>query len=257
MKKFITILSKLSRVVTNLVLVCAMLLGLFSTNVAYAADPGLKPETLKKCVNSNKINGIVTTKKVISFTFDDGPWPVNTKAIMDSFTKYSSKATFFMVGNNVTNNPSIARSVVSRGFEIGNHSLTHEYYSQSGISAEIAPAQRAIKSVTGVTPKYFRAPGGNFGTLVNSTAYSQGMCNIWTDSDLGDWRSPRYSSATLCSRFQRYVKPGSIILLHDGGSHTQTVNAVPCMLSWAKNHGYDVVPLSELLAMGRISGGYR
>lgn len=231
-------------------------LGLLAPSRVLALDPApTELASARLCSSSRQIKGIVTKEKVISFTFDDGPWPTNTQAVMRSFEKYSWKATFFMVGNNAKRFPTIARDVVSRGFAVGNRSMTHSTYSQTGISREIGPAQTAIRSVTGVTPKVFRAPGGNFGTLVNSTSYTKfGMCNIWTDSDLGDWRSPRASSATLCSRFKTAVRPGSIILLHDGGSHTQTVNAVPCMLAWAKSHGYNVLPLEELLRAGSVSG---
>lgn len=76
------------------------------------------------------------------------------------------------------------------------------------------------------------------------------MCNIFTDADLGDWRSPRVSSYTLCERFKRALHPGYINLVHDGGSHTQTVNAVPCMLAYAKKQGYKFVTVSQLLNMG-------
>lgn len=73
--------------------------------------------------------------------FDDGPWPGHTQAIMDAFEARYPRATFFMVGSNAKYYPNIARDVVRRGHEVGNHSETHSYYSDSKIAPEIGVAQ--------------------------------------------------------------------------------------------------------------------
>ena len=82
------------------------------------------------------------------------------------------------------------------------------------------------------------------------------MCNISTASDLGDWRSPRVSAATLCSRYKTALRPGAIILLHDGGSRRPTTDAVDCMLAYTRQQGYAVVDLGDMLA-GAATGPVR
>lgn len=251
---------KKSKSVKYIILIVALLnatlISNFNIQPTFAQEASRTGASTGLCKSSRRINGIVTSEKVISFTFDDGPWPTNTNAVMNSFEKYGWKATFFMVGRNIKANPAIAKSVASRGHEVGNHSMTHPT-TQSAIAKEVVTTNNVVKSYTGVAPTYFRAPGGNFGSSYSSpreVAFRNGLCNIWTDSDLGDWRSPRVSSSTLCARFKSKVRPGSIILLHDGGSHSQTVNAVPCMLAWAKANGYTALPLKELLSRGYTSG---
>lgn len=209
--------------------------------------PGLKPYCTNKPIRavSPKNN-----EKVVALTFDDGPWPVNTDKILDSLSMYGARSTFFMVSNNAKTYPDIARRVLKRGHEIANHSKTHATYSPSKIAAELPIAQKELKQVTGVTPWLFRAPGLTTGSAINNFAASSQMCNISTNNDLGDWRSPRASAATICTRFKQQLHPGYIALLHDGGSHSQTVQAVPCILAHAKKQGYKFATVSQLLNMG-------
>ena len=74
-------------------------------------------------------------KKLIAFTFDDGPHYKNTKEIMAEFEKYNGRATFFMLGQNVKANPDIVKDVYKRGHEVANHSLGpfHTYSSTTSI----------------------------------------------------------------------------------------------------------------------------
>jgi len=166
---------------------------------------------------------------------------------MSTFERYGWRANFFMIGANVLQYGDIARSVVRRGHGIAAHSVTHTY-GISTIASEVSTSANIIESTTGVRPTFFRAPGLTQSSTIDRAVYSAGMCNISTASDLGDWKSPRASSSTLCSRFNTALRPGAIILLHDGGSHSQTVNAVSCMLDSVKRNGYRVVDLGALLS---------
>ena len=214
------------------------------------AQLGPVPPAPEICRPGALIRGVdVGDQKLIAFSFDDGPWPVNTQAVMAIFEARHLTTTFFMIGNNVRNYPEIARDVVARGFEIGNHSQTH-VYSPATIAAEIPIANETIRRATGVTPKLFRSPGLTEGSNIQSALAAQGMCNIFTTTDLGDWKSPRASSSTLCSRFLSGLHSGEIVLLHDGGSHSSTVNALTCMLDIAGQRGYTVVPVGTLLESG-------
>ena len=208
------------------------------------------PPRPRLCAPGSLVRGVdVGSQKVIAFSFDDGPWPSNTQNIMSTFESHGLHATFFMIGNNVRNYPDIARDVVARGFEVANHSMTHQY-SPSTIASEIGPTNDLIGRITGVKPELFRSPGLTEGRVIQDTLRSVGMCNIFDTIDLRDWVTPRRTSSELCSSFKATMHPGEIVLLHDGGSHRQTVDTVPCMLDAAIARGYQVVTVGELLLMG-------
>ncbi len=209
------------------------------------------------CVPGQYIRGVNTNgQKLITFTFDDGPDPHYTKPIMDAFTQRGLTATFFMIGINLRAYPSIGRSVVDRGFAVGNHSVTHRY-TWAYISGEVGPMNDMIFEVLGVRTPYFRAPGLGDGPPIDAALVKAGMCNLSTDEVLGDHLEPRKSASALCASFAYNLKPGMIVLLHDGGTHAPTAQAVPCMLDTALARGYRVVSLAELLNSGTPYEGRR
>jgi putative cell wall-binding protein/peptidoglycan/xylan/chitin deacetylase (PgdA/CDA1 family) len=208
-------------------------------------EPG--PVYGQYCSNGAPIRSVPTSDKVVSFTFDDGPWPTNTAAVMSTFERYGWRANFFMIGSNVLRYPDIARSVVRRGHGVAAHSVSHSY-SPATIASEVGRSRDIIQSVTGVRTSFFRSPGLTLSSTIDRAVYAAGMCNISTASDLGDWRSPRASSWTLCDRVRRNLRPGAIFLLHDGGSHRQTVDAISCMLDTVRRNGYQIVDLGALLS---------
>jgi len=212
------------------------------------------PPPPKICEPGALIRGVdVGDRKLVAFSFDDGPWPVNTQAVMATFEARGATATFFMIGDNVRRYPDIARDVASRGFEIANHSQTH-VYRPSTIAAEVSVANETIRQATGVTPKLFRSPGLTEGSSIQAALAAQGMCNIFTTTDLGDWKSPRASSSVLCRRFASSLHNGEIVLLHDGGSHSASVQAIGCMLDVAAQRGFTVMSVGSLLGSGTPYG---
>lgn len=189
-------------------------------------------------------------RRLVAFTFDDGPSAANTRPIMSAFESRGLRATFFVIGRNVNNNPALTREIVRRGHHLANHTVTHSY-SPSVIAREIGPANRIIESYTGRRTVFFRSPGLTQGAVIQSTLRSLGMCNVFTTVDHRDWTSPRRSASQLCSHFASTLHPGMIVLLHDGGGPRPTTQAVPCMLDVARSRGYQVVTLAELMRSGR------
>ena len=209
------------------------------------------------CQPGSRVRGVdVGTRKIVAFSFDDGPWPSYTERIMASFESRGLRATFFMVGINIQSYRSIAQAVHDRGHEIGNHSMTHTY-NTSTIAREIPIANELISQITGFSPNLFRAPGLAESPAITAAMTANGVCNVFSTIVLGDHLDPRLSSSTLCSRFANTLHPGEIVLLHDGGSHLNTVNAVPCMLDIAIARGYEIVPVSELMLSGIPYSGPR
>jgi len=220
-------------------------------------DPAWQSGAVPGCVPGQYIRGVNTNgQKLITFTFDDGPDPHYTKPIMDAFSQRGLTATFFMIGINLRAYPSLGRSVVDRGFAVGNHSLTH-HYTWGAVSGEVTPMNDVIVDVLGVRTPYFRAPGLGDGPPIDAALVRAGMCNFSTDVVLGDHLMPRKSASALCASFAYNLKPGMIVLLHDGGTHAPTAQAVPCMLDTALTRGYRVVSLAELLNSGTPYEGRR
>jgi peptidoglycan/xylan/chitin deacetylase (PgdA/CDA1 family) len=187
--------------------------------------------------------------KLVAFTFDDGPDRQWTEPILQAFEQRGARATFFVVGSMIYNVPDLVRSMIDRGFEIGNHTMTHSYLPGT-IAAEIPRLNSLLQRRFAVRTPFFRSPGLTPGRSISSAAARAGMCLVGTNILSGDDRSPRRSPARLCDTVTRGLRPGSIVLLHDGGNHRQTAEAVPCMLDAAIARGYRIVTLAELLAAG-------
>lgn len=210
------------------------------TSRADALEPTLK---LAQPIRSVQVN-----QKLIALTFDDGPWPKNTEKVMDHFDDFGlqGRATFFQIGDNIKQYRAISTQVAARGYEIGNHSMTHTY-NPSTIAREIKPTRKLISGL-GVESNLFRSPGLTEGYEIQRKLGLLGMVNVFTDYDIGDWRAPRITSKAIASRTRKSLHPGSIVLLHDGGDHENTVDAVPYILESALNKGYEIVSLGELLS---------
>ena len=208
----------------------------------------VEPPPGPQCTPGTIVRKVDTTQKVVAITFDDGPVGV-TRTVMDKFERRGMRATFFVIGIQVNLYPAIAREIVTRGFEIANHSVTHRY-SWNAIASEIEPNNNLIEHVTGVRPTVFRSPGLAIGAPIQTELARLGMCNIFANVLTGDASMPRPSASTICARFAGQLKPGSIVLAHDGGTHPQTIAAVDCMLDVAQARGYEVVTVSDLLSRG-------
>lgn len=118
--------------------------------------------------------------KEILITIDDGPDPHDTPRLLDLLDRHGKKAIFFMIGDKVRRHPELAREVVRRGHEIGNHTMTHPQASfwcagPWRTRREIAGCQRAIHEATGVSPRWFRAPVGHRNLFTHPIADELGM----------------------------------------------------------------------------------
>ncbi len=180
-------------------------------------------------------------KKLVALTFDDGP-SVYTPQVMDVLRRKKVKATFFMLGDLVSRDPSAARRVLAGGHEIANHSSTHPLL--PGYS-DISRASRTIKRVTGFKPCLFRPPYGALNASVISSARNLGMKSVLWDVDTSDWSTP--GTGSIRSRISG-AGPGSIVLMHDGGGpRSQTVAALAGAIHNLRSRGYGSRPSPKLL----------
>jgi peptidoglycan/xylan/chitin deacetylase (PgdA/CDA1 family) len=192
-----------------------------------------------------------TRERKIALTFDDGPNPIATPRILETLRAENVPATFFLVGRHVERWPAIARQIAADGHAIGNHTYSHHklhFSSPSFVRMDLTRSTGAITAAIGKRPRYFRAPHGYRNPWVSHIARQLGQTTIgWT---LGVWDTDRPGADVIARRVRAGVRPGTILLLHDGdgydptGDRTQTADALPQILSDLRNSGYEFVGLS-------------
>ena len=152
----------------------------------------------------------------VCLTFDDGPHPKATPAVLETLASYGTKATFFFLGHNVAKYPQIARDVAQRGHTVGNHSHDHSlllFRNHRYIVNQICSAAEQIKQATGKRPTLFRPPYGYFRPTILPSVRSTGHRIVMWNLDSRDWRER--SADTVSESIIRKVRPGGIVLLHD------------------------------------------
>ena len=193
-------------------------------------------------------------EKVIALTIDDGPWPNTTLQMLDILKQNDVKATFFWVGQALQANPEIAKQVVAQGHAIGNHTWHHWYRRMDAATAksEIERTNELIYKTTGVKTTLFRPPGGVLNNGLAAYAKSQKYSVVMWSQTSAD-TDPRAKSQVFVKNVLRDAKPGSIVLMHDGGGDRQrTVQALPEIISRLKQQGYRFVTVPELLEMQKL-----
>ena len=182
-------------------------------------------------------------RKVVALTFDDGPNSTTTTQALDTLSKYGIKATFFVLGKNVSGNEEILKRMKSDGHVIGNHSWSHPVLSKLSLDEakkQITDTEDALTKVLGSSSKLMRPP---YGAITDDIRNSLDLSFIMWDVDSLDWKSK--NEASILTEIQREVKNGSIILMHD--IHAETVNALPKVIDYLKGQGYDFVTVPDLL----------
>ena len=196
------------------------------------------------------------TQKKVSLTFDDGPNATYTPQILKILKEYNIQATFFMLGKNVESYPDIAKEVAESGNVIGNHSYTHKnliFDLNPYVRRQIIRSQSRILENTGITPLLFRPPyGGDDPFTVNQTKKLGYVMVKWSVSSK-DWERPGVSK--IINNVLKNTKNGSIILMHDGDrlltkvDRSQTVEALPTIITNIQRQGYQFVTLPDLLEL--------
>lgn len=192
-------------------------------------------------------------EKLVALTFDDGPWP-DTLAVLEVLRQYGVQATFFWVGLHLQKRPEIAQQVVAEGHAIGNHTWSHRNTPMTPEEAgeEIERTSALIQQITGLTTSLFRPPGGRLHNGLADYALRQGYTVVQWSVLSEDTQAQ--GAATIVDNVLRNVKPGSIILLHDGGGdRSQTVVALHSILPALQAQGYRFVTVPDLLESARAT----
>jgi peptidoglycan/xylan/chitin deacetylase (PgdA/CDA1 family) len=188
----------------------------------------------------------------IALTFDDGPHPEGTPAILDALAAADAVATFFLVGEQVERHPEVARAVADAGHEIALHGFRHTLLLRrrtGELAADLARAATLIEDVTGATPRLYRPPYGVFslGGLLHARRRWRPL--LWSQWGR-DWtRSATPASVARLST--RTLSGGDVILLHDAdhysvrGSWRATAGALPAILEACQATGEPFVRASD------------
>lgn len=182
---------------------------------------------------------------VVHLTYDDGPHPVYTPQLLDLLAAYDARATFFVLGQYVPRHPAIATRIVREGHAIGNHSWSHPYLTQVSdevLARELRDTQSVVQRTTGVTPRCLRPPYGDHDAAVEARAASLGLTITMWSFHAWDWDQP--GTDAIVNDVLRQVRPGSVILLHDGpANRAQTVEATARILAELTDRGYRFTPV--------------
>ena len=187
------------------------------------------------------INRINTSEKIVALTFDDGPTINHTDQIIEILNSTNIKATFFLVGKYIEENPQEFKKIVDHGHEIGNHSYSHSklhFSTKERIENEIINTENILENLIGNTAQYFRPPHGFFTPTILSTARKLNKIVVmWTinsyDFDI------RSSQDTIIKKVVSHIEPGSIVLFHDGHKLGQrTATCLKTLLPILKKRGY-------------------
>jgi peptidoglycan/xylan/chitin deacetylase (PgdA/CDA1 family) len=171
------------------------------------------------------------TPKAVALTFDDGPSP-DTRRVLAVLERLHVRATFFVVGQLAERYPKLVRRELAAGMGVGSHSYSHPYrppferMPHAQILEEIERANEVLMSLWRV-PSLFRPPGGSFSPYVIKAAGVYGERVVLWSFDPTDWKAGA-TAKQIIRRVLGAARPGSIVLLHDGGGdRSQTVKALP------------------------------
>jgi peptidoglycan/xylan/chitin deacetylase (PgdA/CDA1 family) len=191
-------------------------------------------------------------ERVVALTFDDGPNPDATPAILDALGAEGVPATFFVLGRHADRWPELVARTAREGHVIGNHGYHHRkltFCRPSYIREDITLGTAAVQRAAADRPSLFRAPHGHRNPWVTPLAREQGQRTVgWT---LGVWDTALPGATVIADRVLRGVRRGSIVLLHDGdgydatGDRMQTARAVPQIIRGLRERGYTIAPQSS------------
>ena len=178
----------------------------------------------------------------VYLTYDDGPHPTYTPALLDLLAAHDAQATFFVLGSEVERYPGIAARIAREGHAIGNHTWSHPQLttvSGEALRRQVLDTQSVIQRAAGVAPTCLRPPYGDRDATVNARVAELGLrMSLW-DVDPHDWRRP--GTDAIVDHVLSRVRPGAVILLHDGRrDRGQTVAATKRLLTSLTDQGYQL-----------------
>jgi peptidoglycan-N-acetylglucosamine deacetylase len=212
-----------------------------------AADSRLVSTGLRR---SSFITAGTRGRRAIALTFDDGPGPY-TPAILRILVRMHAPATFFIVGQELTDFAGAIRSELRDGYDIGDHTENHTWLAHLNVAGQLNQIRTAavrLQRLGAPAPRLFRPPYGAFNaTTVRLLRRMRMMMVLWS-VDPGDWRRP--GAGAIVVNVLSHARPGAVVIMHDGGGdRSQTVAALPAIINDLRKRHYDLVSVPRLLAL--------
>lgn len=183
----------------------------------------------------------------LAMTFDDGPHPSLTPALLDTLKARDIRATFFVIGSMAARYPDVIRRMADEGHEIGNHTWSHVFlksHDDEAILDEIDRTAALVETLTGRAPALLRPPYGALTPRQRDMVHeARGLPTVLWSVDPEDWTDP--GSDAITARILASARPGAIVLSHD--IRPGTVAAMPDTLDQISESGLVVMPMSRLL----------
>jgi peptidoglycan/xylan/chitin deacetylase (PgdA/CDA1 family) len=202
----------------------------------------------------------VVSKRMVALSVDDGPSPEFTAGLVSLLNRVGGHATFFLVGSRAAAYPDLVRMELASGMEVGNHTWSHPSLPTLSLAAQRSQLERATNELDalGVPPSQrtlFRPPYGLIQPDGLRAASQQGLKTVLWSISLehytgGMGLSPGTAEAAIAAR----VRPGDILLAHDGGGdRTKTMQTLQILLPALRAAGFELVTVGKLLASGAPS----
>ncbi len=213
------------------------------------------PETLYRIVGCASRGGAYRggpARREVAIGFDDGP-AADTPAFVSMLERNHASATFFLIGRQISSGyrPMLLRELRD-GDVLGDHTFSHPNLTLTrDARSQLTRTRALIRAATGYTPCVFRPPYGAYDNAVVQTARALGMATVLWNVDPSDYARP--GSRAIVQRVLAQVRPGSIIISHDGGGpRAQTLAAYPAIIKALRARGYAIVTIPELLGFPPI-----
>lgn len=194
----------------------------------------------------------MTTDKLVSLTFDDGPNTTCTKATLDLLEQYGIVGSFFVIGERITEESAkMMQRAIGMGCEIHNHSYTHSFMDKlttEQIRDEIAKTSELIVKITGRQPEFFRPPYIAVDQKMRDNIDFPFICGRGCE----DW-VPEVPAEERARRMLENVRDGDIFLLHDMEHNEATVEALKTVIPELMKQGFRFVNISELFRLKGIT----
>lgn len=197
-----------------------------------------------------------TDEKIVALTFDDGPNEPYTSDLVNYFNDKGVKATFFQVGKCVERYPETTRKMFKEGHVIGNHSLSHEFhkfFTEPDFNNQVIANQKILKKTIGKTPALFRSPWLWRQPKLLNTLKRHKLIPI-SGEFCHSLEVLQIDGELIAKAAMRKVKPGSIIIFHDGfdgrgGNRAETVKAAKIVVDNLLEEGYKLVTVDKLFGI--------
>ncbi len=206
----------------------------------------IKTHWVIKKIFSGYVWHLPTSKKVVYLTFDDGPTPDITSWTLELLKKYNAKATFFCIGENISENPELYHDIQQHGHSIGNHTYNHLNGWHTDLKTYMENVDLCDKTMSEFdlnnenSVKFFRPPYGKLKRQQFKQLQEKGYKIIMWDILSADFDT-QISPEQCTKNVLKNIRPGSIIIFHDSiKASTNLKFTLPKTLNYLQENGYEM-----------------